>query len=109
MENVLRTPWRVEPVDGWRGLFTVRDCANNIVAAANIEEVAKLIATAPGLNMVCLAAAEQVQALRNAISALEDALYGILEPMTLPLDRPEDDDPQQESTESPLEYFRKGV
>ncbi len=83
---MLRTPWRIEPTDRWPGLFTVRDCDNNIVAAAKIEEVAKLIATAPRLNMACLAAAEQVQALRNAVSALESVLYAILEPISLPPD-----------------------
>ncbi len=74
MENKLRTPWKVEPTDRWRGLFTVRDCDGYVVAITKIKEVADLIAVAPKLNVACLAAGEQVQVLRNAISALESTL-----------------------------------
>lgn len=84
MKNVLRTPWQVEENSRHPGLFNVYDCDGNLIVIAKIEEVARLIVAAPGLNVACLAAAEQVQALRNACSALENALYGVLEPMTLP-------------------------
>lgn len=47
MQNTLRTPWAIEPTDRWRGLFNVRDCDGNVIAAAKAEEVARLIATAP--------------------------------------------------------------
>ena len=82
MENVLRTPWTVEK-NFCYGLWDVIDCDGNRIVESKTGEVARLIAAAPELNVACLAAAEQVQALRNAVSALESTLYAILEPMTL--------------------------
>lgn len=49
-QNTLRTPWKVEPADRWPGLFTVYDCDGNVIAAAKIEEVARLIAAAPAMR-----------------------------------------------------------
>jgi len=85
MENVLRTPWRVEKHFCY-GLWDVIDCDGKRVVESKTERVARLIAVAPKLNEACLAAAEQVQALRNAVSTLESTLYAILEPISLELD-----------------------
>lgn len=49
VSNTLRTPWKVEPTDRWPGLFDVYDYDGNVIAAAKIEEVARLIAAAPEL------------------------------------------------------------
>jgi len=85
MENVLRTPWRAEE-NSYYGLWDVIDCDGKKIAWNKTEKVARLIAVAPELNLACLAATEQVQALRDAVSTLESILYTILEPISLELD-----------------------